>query len=63
MIYLKSINDSDVILNCELIECIKSTPDTVITLISGKNIIVKNSVDEVIEKTIEYKKRIFYNSI
>ncbi len=63
MIILKSINNSEITVNCELIETIKSTPDTIITLTNGKNIIVKNSVDDVIEKTIEYKRKIFYMSI
>ncbi len=63
MIILKNINNSEITVNCELIETIKSTPDTIITLTNGRNIIVKNSVDDIIEKTIEYKRKIFYNSI
>ncbi len=63
MIALKGINNRDITVNCELIETIKSTPDTIITLTNGKNLIVKNSVDEIIEKTIEYKRKIFYTSI
>ncbi len=63
MITLNTINNSQIVLNCELIESIKSIPDTMIILTNGKNVIVKNSVDEVIEKTIEYKRKIFYNSI
>lgn len=63
MIKLKAINGNDIVINCEIIETLKSTPDTMITFTNGKNVIVRNSVDEIIEKTIEYKKKIFFNSI
>ncbi len=63
MITLKNINNKEITINCELIETIKSTPDTIISLTNGKNIIVKDSIDEIIEKTIEYKRKIFYKSI
>ncbi len=63
MIKLKTINNKDIVLNCELIENIKLTPDTTITMTNGKKVIVRDSIDEIIEKTIEYKKKLFYNSI
>jgi len=43
--------------NAEQIEFAEETPDTVISLISGKKIVVNENVDQVIEKVIEYKKR------
>ncbi len=44
-------------MNAEQIEFAEETPDTVISLISGKKIVVNENVDQVIEKVIEYKKR------
>ena len=46
-------------LNCELIETIENTPDTVITLRDGKKLLVSETSEQIIEKIIEYKKRIF----
>lgn len=55
MIALRRINGSEFILNADFIEAIESTPDTMITLTSGKRIIVLNSVDDIVRKTIKYK--------
>jgi flagellar protein FlbD len=38
---------------------VESNPDTMITMNTGRKIIVRESVDEVIDKTIAYKKQIF----
>ena len=55
MIALRRINGSEFILNADLIESIESTPDTMITLTSGKKIIVRNPVDDIVRKSIKYK--------
>lgn len=59
MIKLKRINNKEFVVNADFIEFIEATPDTVITLTNGIKLVVKESVDEVIEKVIEYKSRIF----
>jgi len=58
MIELKRLNDQAVIINSDLIEFIEATPDTMITLTSGRKIVVKDSVDEVVKKVIEYRRNI-----
>ncbi|MCL1976138.1 MAG: flagellar FlbD family protein [Firmicutes bacterium] len=45
-------------LNDEKIEFIEETPDTVISLESGKKILVMESAQEIIERIIEYKRRL-----
>ncbi|WP_313559125.1 flagellar FlbD family protein [Ruminiclostridium cellobioparum] len=55
MIRLTKLNRSSFVLNCELIETVESTPDTVISTINGKKYVVLESVDEVIDKVIQYK--------
>ena len=55
---LKS-RDHELVLNAELIETIEETPDTVITLHNGKKMIVEESMDEVVQKVIDYKRAIF----
>ncbi|WP_271629387.1 flagellar FlbD family protein [Caldicellulosiruptor sp. DIB 104C] len=59
MIKLRRINNKEFVVNADFIEFVESTPDTVITLTNGVKLVVKESVDEVIEKVIEYKRRIF----
>lgn len=55
MIALRKINGSEFILNADFIESIESTPDTMITLTSGKKIIVLNQVEDIVRKTLKYK--------
>ncbi|WAM32109.1 flagellar FlbD family protein [Caldicellulosiruptor naganoensis] len=59
MIKLRRINNKEFVVNADFIEFVEATPDTVITLTNGVKLVVKESVDEVIEKVIEYKKKIF----
>ena len=58
MITVTKINDRDIVVNCDLIELIESTPDTTLTMTTQKKIIVLDTVDEVLEKVIAYKGRI-----
>ncbi len=57
MIKLSRINGKNFVVNSDLIEFIESTPDTVITLTTGKKIIVRESIDEVIEKIVKYRRK------
>lgn len=59
MIDVTRFNDKKFILNAELIESIEETPDTVITLTNGHKYLVKESLDEVLDKVYDYKNRIF----
>ncbi len=58
MIELMKTNGSKIVINADLIEEIKETPDTVITLTNGKKLLVKDSSDEIVEKVIEYRQKI-----
>lgn len=59
MIELTKINDIKFTLNAEIIELIEETPDTVISLTTGKKLIVKESRQEVANLVISYKKEIY----
>lgn len=54
-------HDHDFVLNAELIESIEETPDTVITLTSGKKLIVCESMDEVVRRVMEYRRSLSRN--
>ncbi|SMP47307.1 flagellar FlbD family protein [Anoxynatronum buryatiense] len=58
MIRLKRLNQSEIVINAELIQAIEETPDTVITLTNGQKIVVADSIDEILEKVIQYKRNI-----
>lgn len=45
-------------INSDLIEFMESTPDTTISMTTGKKIIAKESIDEVIKKIIAYKNEV-----
>ena len=57
MIELTKLQNQKIVVNAELIEFIESTPDTMITTTSGKKLIVKESIEEVIEKVVRYRRR------
>ena len=54
MIRLTRLNDRPFVLNAEQIKLLESTPDTMITLLSGERLIVKESVEEVVQRAVEY---------
>jgi flagellar protein FlbD len=61
MIELTRINGVGFSLNPELIEIIETTPDTVVTLTTGRKFIVKESRQEVKNLVLSYKKDIYAN--
>ncbi len=62
MIELTKINDVKITLNADIIEVVEETPDTVISLTTGKKVIVKESRQEVTNLVISYKQEIFSKS-
>lgn len=60
MIDVTRMNDTKITLNAELIESVEETPDTVVTLTTGKKVIVKESRQEIKERVLCYKKEIFF---
>ncbi|MBS5793561.1 MAG: flagellar FlbD family protein [Lachnospirales bacterium] len=56
MIVLTKLNDVEIVVNSDYIEIMQEAPDTTITLTTGRKIIVKEAVDDIIDKIITYKK-------
>lgn len=61
MIYVKRLNNKPLYINSDLIEFIEETPDTVISLTTGKKMVVEDSASDILEKIIEFKKRLYTN--
>ncbi|MDT8287120.1 MAG: flagellar FlbD family protein [Elusimicrobiales bacterium] len=59
MIRLQKLNGTEVVVNAELIESLEAAPDTVINLATGNRFLVKDSVDEVVAKVLEYRKKVY----
>ena len=62
MIDVTKVNGKKFTLNSRLIETIEETPDTVITLTTGKKIIVKESRQEVKNLVKFYENDLFTNT-
>ncbi len=58
MIRVTRLDKSELIVNADLIEFIEQTPDTVLSMITGRKVLVKESVEEVIHKVTEYRQRV-----
>ena len=59
MIALIRLNGQPLMVNCDLIESIEATPDTVVTLTSGNKLIVRDSMEELQAKIVEFKRKIY----
>jgi flagellar protein FlbD len=58
MIKVTRLNHVPLILNSDLIEHIDMTPDTVITLTSGQKYMVLETAEEIVDKVIEFRRRL-----
>lgn len=58
MIHLTRLNHSTIVLNCDLIEQMETTPDTVISMTTGQKIMVLESPEEVIERVLLFRRSI-----
>ena len=55
MIRLTKLNRDEFILNAELIRYIEKCPDTLITLINGDTLMVRETLDEVVRRAVTYQ--------
>ena len=58
MINITGLDDREFYINCDLIETIRETPDTVIALSNGKKYVVKESSEEIVQKVLNFRRRI-----
>ena len=59
MISLRRLNNQAIMVNADLIESLEATPDTVVTLTSGNKLLVRDSMEEIQAKIIDFKRRIY----
>jgi flagellar protein FlbD len=58
LIQLTRLNNNPLIINCDLIKLIENAPDTVLTLVTGEKIVVLEPSAQVVEKIIEFRRKI-----
>jgi flagellar protein FlbD len=58
MIALNRLGSSSTpfVLNADLIKTVESVPDTVVTLVSGEKLLVRESVDEIVDRVKTYRR-------
>ena len=54
MIRVTRLDGRELAVNAKLIRFVEATPDTILSLTSGEKVVVRESVDEVIRRCIEY---------
>jgi flagellar protein FlbD len=58
MIQLTRLNNARLALNSDLIKYVEQAPDTVITLVNGEKLVVRETTDQVIERVLEFRRAI-----
>lgn len=63
MVQLTRLNSHPLLLNADLIKYVEESPDTVITLINGEKVVVRESAEQVVEKVVEFRRRLLQGAI
>jgi len=58
MIQLTKLNERPLIVNSDLIQFIENAPDTVITLVTGEKLVVRETVEQIIEMILKFRRRL-----
>jgi flagellar protein FlbD len=58
MIEVTRLNGNVMVMNSDLIKTAEASPDTMLTLINGEKLIVRESCTEVVEKVLAYRARL-----
>lgn len=58
MIQLTRLNNSPLTVNSDLIKFVECSPDTLITLLNGEKLLVRESPDEVRSRIVEFRRSV-----
>jgi flagellar protein FlbD len=58
MIQLTRLNSQPLVVNSDLIKFVEQSPDTVITLINGEKIVVRERAQDVLERVVEFRRSV-----
>ncbi len=63
MIRLTRLNNQPLAVNSDLIKFIEQAPDTVITLVTGEKLVVRESAEEVLERIVGFRRAILHGLV
>ncbi len=63
MIRVTRLNHVPLVLNSDLIEHIEVTPDTVITLLTGQKMMVRESANEVVRRVVAFRRSVYSSAL
>lgn len=58
MIPLTRLNNQSFLVNSDLIKSVENAPDTVLTLVTGEKIIVRETADQVLDRVIAFRRAV-----
>jgi len=58
MIQLTRLNNHPLVVNSDLIKYVEQAPDTVITLVNGDKIVVRESAQDVLDRVVEFRRSV-----
>ena len=58
MITLSRLDHEEIAINCDLIVWIEARPDTIVRMLAGETIRVRESVDEIVRRIIAYRSQV-----
>ncbi len=61
MIKVIKLNKEQIYVNPDLIEFVEASPDTALLMQGGKRLVIRDSVDEIVEQILKYKKFVHAN--
>ena len=63
MIQLTRLNNARLAVNCDLIKYVEEAPDTVLTLLNGEKLVVRETTEQVIERVRDFRRSILLGSV
>ena len=58
MIEVTRLNGNPMLLNSDLIKTAEASPDTMVTLITGEKLIIRETCAEILERVLDYRARL-----
>jgi flagellar protein FlbD len=58
MIKVTRLDGSELFVNSDLLEFVEQCPDTVLSLVHGRKLVVKENSNQIVERVVEFKRSI-----
>lgn len=58
MIKVTRLDSRAMVVNADLIEFLEATPETIVSMTTGRKVVVKESVEEVVRRAMEFRRRV-----